>query len=651
MSVLPTVEAASPRRAARRSAAANEHVVAIDGLRAVAVIGVIAYHLGVIPGGFLGVDLFFVISGFVITRLILGRLESPGRFRLRDFWTRRAKRLVPAVLCVLVAVQLWLHLVDPIGLETVVDGQTVSSLVYATNWYDILVDLPYGQAGPDASPLNHLWSLAIEEQFYLVWPVLLILLRTRRRIATAAVVGIAISVALTFTVGQGWSLTRLYQGTDIRMAALLVGALIAVARLDARMSGLDRRRAGLIRSAAPFVAILSAAGLGLLWLLVPLDRSLFDGPLLLATTLEGVLVASIVVAPRSWFSSVLSLGVFRYVGHRSYALYLWHWPVIICVSEVMTGWQGVDLAIPRTLLIVVLTLVSYAAIENPIRRSPYRGWRLWAGLALTTLLVAGLAVAPASATAAWFGRLTGPPTAAKPVDTDQAAYALSPVQPGTKLLVVGDSWAENLGRGMADPGFGVVVDNRGQGGCGIADPEAYMNDDGAVVPPPAQCLTWRSDWAKRIVVDRPDVVVLGVGDYDQRKARIAGSWVYPGDPVFDERYAAHLDEAIAIFTDAGIPVWVPSTVVLNGEPFHAHSIAMNDLLTAAVARNEGATLFDFGHYLCRPEEVHDCPRVRDGRPIYDATGHVAPFWQLRSAQWSLNQIQSAVPAPDPATTG
>ncbi|WP_285114054.1 acyltransferase [Leifsonia sp. fls2-241-R2A-40a] len=494
---LATMEAQSCSAPRRRRMPAG-HIQAIDGLRAVAVLGVVAFHLNALPGGFLGVDLFFVISGYVITRAILTQREA-GTFRLGRFWFSRIKRLLPAVLLVLIAVEVWIAVVAPAGLERVTDGQSLSSLVYGTNWFNIAGDFGYADASRESSPLNHLWSLAIEEQFYLLWPALLLLLPKRWLVLAVTTAGVGAGLVYGVAAQQFWSFDRLYQGTDVRMVALVGGAMIAAFGAGGGPSPLPRAFSRALRRLAPWMALASAVALAWLWATLPLDRRIFGGPLALAIVLEIVLVASIAAPSARLFASVLSWGPLVFIGRRSYALYLWHWPVIVIVSETYTGWTDWDLAAARAVAMVLLTMLSYALIENPIRRMKNAGPGLWIGLAAAIAAVVALASLPGGA----WAPSSGAPRAQGSTDPRLAA-----IEPGRKVLVAGDSWAAALAQGMTDPEFGATVENYGRGGCGIADPQAYMNDDASVVPPPAQCLAWRAEWASAVEKDRPDAVVL-----------------------------------------------------------------------------------------------------------------------------------------------
>ena len=244
------------------------HVPALDGLRGAAVVAVLLYHGGYLEGGYLGVDLFFVLSGYLITSLLLAEQRATGAIRLRTFWVRRIRRLVPALLLVLagVAVYAWLW-ATPVDLTTIRrDG--LATLFYVANWHTILRGVSYWDISLAPSPLQHTWSLAIEEQFYLVWPLVVAGLARFGRAAAAqrllrlccllAVVSAALFVALPLL---GMSTTRAYEGTDTRATALVLGAAWAAYRMRRR----GRLLAGPSR-AADVVAIAAVVCLGIAWL-------------------------------------------------------------------------------------------------------------------------------------------------------------------------------------------------------------------------------------------------------------------------------------------------------------------------------------------------------------------------------------------------
>jgi peptidoglycan/LPS O-acetylase OafA/YrhL len=342
----------------------------------VAVLAVIAYHFGYprAQGGFFGVDIFFVLSGYLITSLLLTEHARNGTINLVAFWYRRAKRLLPALLLMLVVVAFWIGAnASPFELSMRRDDM-FWTLFYGANWHFIASGQDYFAQFASASPLRHTWSLAIEEQFYLVWPILIAvaLWLGRRRPAVVAglcIAGIAasaIAMALLYDPGDP---SRAYYGTDARMHELLVGALLAV--LVREYSG----RALLVaaRRAAPAVAV--AAGLVLLGaftLLSDTEPLYYRGLSLVLALVAAALVWGVETAPRSLPARLISLRPFAWVGKISYGLYLWHWPVILFVNST-TGPFGLlpgsfGLNAERFALTFAAATTSFYLVEQPIRR-------------------------------------------------------------------------------------------------------------------------------------------------------------------------------------------------------------------------------------------------------------------------------------------
>jgi peptidoglycan/LPS O-acetylase OafA/YrhL len=327
---------------------------ALDGLRAVAVLAVMVYHSGLIYGGFLGVDVFFTLSGFLITTLLLEEHARAGTIAIGRFYVRRALRLLPALVAFLIfwggasmnAPQFWVIL-----------GELLGVLFYVTNWLII-----YWMAGP----LDHTWSLAIEEQFYVVWPVtLLLLLRWVRRstwivavLVTAAAGSLAWRLALALVAGTPF--TRIYVGTDTHADGVLIGAALAV--LLSRQGGCAPT--GTLRRA---VVALSALGLPLLLLAAPLVPGYAWGVTTLAALATGGVILDI-VAGGSRVTRWLECAWLVSIGRISYGLYLWHWPVF--------GWHAAlrspgESAAPLWLSVLAWSLtfaaalISYHLIERP----------------------------------------------------------------------------------------------------------------------------------------------------------------------------------------------------------------------------------------------------------------------------------------------
>jgi len=375
----PVAPAPAPRR--RPANARGPRVPGLDGLRAVAVLAVLAFHLAPawVPGGFLGVDVFFVVSGFLITTLLLREVASTSRIRLPRFWVRRARRLLPALALVLVTSIPVARLVEP-DLTVGIGRQLLGALTFSTNWVEIAAGTDYfDETQPEL--LRILWSLAIEEQFYLVWPVLLVVLLVtvrsaawRVRVVLAAALVSVLAMALLYTplYGPGADPTRVYYGTDTHAFGLLLGAAMTLrwAKASPVLQGAQAR----------VLPPLALAGLIALFLLLRSDSPLTYPLGLLAASLLAlvlVLACDAARAEPTWFTTVLETGVLRWVGERSYGIYLWHWPVACIVTAAVgaqpgTAWWAVGIGL-SAVLTFVLAAASYRWVELPVRRLGFRG--------------------------------------------------------------------------------------------------------------------------------------------------------------------------------------------------------------------------------------------------------------------------------------
>ncbi len=398
------------------TAVTGHHLPALNGLRALAVLGVIAYHLqlGWATGGYLGVDLFFVLSGFLITTLLLEEWAGTGTVNLADFWARRAKRLLPALFLVVVGLALYLVLNAAFGgsgANGLVDlpalrGDALSTLLYVGNWHAIYAHQSYFAQFSTPSPLQHTWSLAIEEQFYLVWPpVLLLLLRAARRswrqvgLMVTVVVGLASAGLMALLFHPGADPTRIYYGTDTRLFDLMAGATVAFLAAARPQPTLRARRA--LHVAAP----LAAAGLAVCWVTSGTAQGLprnwmFEGGFLLCAVLGAVVVADARLLNRGVFARVLSIRPLHFLGTISYGVYLWHWPIFVYMTGARTGLSSGPLDAARVASTLVVATASYYLVERPIRRANLRGpLRLWLAPLTGVVTAAALIVATTPAVA------------------------------------------------------------------------------------------------------------------------------------------------------------------------------------------------------------------------------------------------------------
>ncbi len=343
----------------------------IDALRALAVLAVFFYHAGVewLPGGFLGVDLFFVISGYLITTLLLREFRRGGHVKLGRFWLRRARRLLPAVGVMIALTMLVGAILEPDRVEQL-RGDAIASLAYFANWHFIYADVSYFDQFQRPSLFTHLWSLSVEEQFYLFWPLVFaagMKLFGRTRLLLGVAVGALTSVALAWVLFEpGADASRVYYGTDTHAVGLLAGVALALV-----WSPVELRR----RQAGPRVGpILDTVGVLALGLIVAAfltvndyDLGLWRGGYLWLALITAVLIA-VVAHPAARLGGVLGQAPVLWLGLRSYSFYLWHWPVLALTRP------GTDVDLPSELLIplqlalvALLAELSYRFVELPFR--------------------------------------------------------------------------------------------------------------------------------------------------------------------------------------------------------------------------------------------------------------------------------------------
>lgn len=353
----------------------------LDGLRALAIVAVLVFHLheGWLPGGFLGVDVFFVISGFLITSLLVHEVSSTGRLDAPRFWVRRARRLLPALFIVIAGASLTARMVSS-DLVVNLGRQVLGAATFSTNWLEIAAGASYFDGTAPVLFMNF-WSLAVEEQFYLVWPVLTVLLvRTvlpRHRAPIALALALASAVAMGALYHPGQDATRVYYGTDTHLMGLMIGAALAFAWAAPQRMRIEDLRDRWGRYATPA----AGAVLALLLLLGANDQTFtFRGGMLLACLATGVLlVAAIdraVDGRRTPLQRVLDAAPVRWLGVRSYGIYLWHWPVILIVGQLVPAAIGTFGFVATRGLAVAITLglaeASFRYVEMPIRRNGFR---------------------------------------------------------------------------------------------------------------------------------------------------------------------------------------------------------------------------------------------------------------------------------------
>lgn len=354
----------------------KRYMPGLDGLRALSVLAVIAYHLNLkwAGGGLLGVAIFFVISGYLITDQIILEWKLHGRLRLLKFWVRRLRRLLPAMFVMLIFVALWLWIADPTRLLSL-KGEFISSLFYINNWWLIFHQVSYFESFGPPSPIGHLWSLAVEEQFYLIWPVALtiVLKHIRYRgklliwILGAAIIS-ALAMALIYVPGDDPS--RVYYGTDTRAFALLIGAALAVVWPSWKLKGNITEKANRILDLTGLFGM--CALIMMIFTSNKFDESLYRGGFFYLSIITAIVIA-VLVHPASRMGMLMGCKPLRWIGVRSYSLYIWHFPIIM-LSNPDVSMDGPDyiLIVLQLLASFALASLSFNYIEEPLRRGKRR---------------------------------------------------------------------------------------------------------------------------------------------------------------------------------------------------------------------------------------------------------------------------------------
>ncbi|MDX6317639.1 MAG: hypothetical protein QOD35_1039 [Nocardioidaceae bacterium] len=348
------------------------YLPALDGIRAIAVLAVLGYHFGVpwLAGGLLGVGVFFTLSGCLITGILLSAYERTGGLELRRFWVHRARRLLPGLVLMLVVVLGTTALAQRGSLDQRWD-QTLAAIFYVSNWTTIAGNVSYFDHFAGPGPLDHLWSLAVEEQFYLLWPLALLLLVRVVKLPVlkvarwTLVLGAVSFVLLALLASPGFDNTRAYEGTDTRAGELLVGAALAMVYGPLRHPLRIKLATRVIVDVAAVAALIAMACL----MMKTSEYSLFlyRGGLVLLSLASAVLIAA-VSYPASLVGRALGVAPLRWVGERSYGLYLWHMPIVAVISQSTLVAHPVRTGVLLFLFTLLMADLSWRLVENPIRQ-------------------------------------------------------------------------------------------------------------------------------------------------------------------------------------------------------------------------------------------------------------------------------------------
>ena len=617
------------------------------------------YHLGLprFRGGYLGVDLFFVLSGYLITGLLVGEWEGRGGVSFRRFYARRARRLLPALFVLLAALLAWIAwrrttLLDPDGLRR----DIAATLAYVANWRFVAVGSSYFDQFTDPSALRHAWSLAIEEQYYLLWPLLLVgLLRVargdRRRVLVGTLaLAIASAVAMAVLYTPGHDPSRVYYGTDTRAFELLGGSALALV--------LAGRRWRL----PEWAGAVALAALVVQWLTVGDDAGwMYRGGFVLATVLGAVAVGAVARTADGAgpLTRALSIAPLRGLGRISYGVYLWHWPVIVLLRPPTIDVSGDALRVVQVAVTLVVSIASYLVIEQPVRTGTLlrRGaWAARVAAPATAVVLVGVIVATASPAPERGARpvVAAPPTSTgggTPSTTSTTAAPRPILHAGRvptaadplRVLLVGDSVMVD-----ASPGIEAAIEATG---VAKVEPGAF----------PGFGLTytksWRSDWTEMVKKVHPDVVVVLLGAWDADNAL-----AHPPD-----WYAGVVADATAVLAgDGARVVWLgwppthPPAVAGRPEPDYGHIELQRDTVDTAFRtvadRHPGDVAYvDTGATLSLPDGSFSAflPDPTTGAMVrarkHDNT-HFCPSGAERMGRLVLGALTPVFALPAPSAT-
>ncbi len=601
------------------------HNTALEGLRGVALLGVLLFHapFSWMSGGFLGVSTFFTLSGFLITTLLLAEHERTGQVSLGGFWQRRLRRLMPSlsigVIVVLATSPWWV----PESALQLLPGDGLASYFYYANWWFMQPQYAYSRLFADPSPLQHCWSLAIEAQFYLVYPLLVgAALRTRGGLGSLFALlaaGIATSVLLAWAPANVDDVTyRIYYGTGARAAELLVGGVLAVAYA----------RGLLVRDGGSALAAKNALGIPAALVVLGLwSQSHVESPWLYQGGLFAYSVLSTVVLWAALDASALLHRAFsarplRALGRVSYAGYVYHWPLFLVVDEDATGLAPGPLFLVRFALTVGLATLTTRGIETPIRRGTWlAGRRGLAAAVVTSVVVIALVAGIHGATSDVAVPETAPTGATK----------------GLRVGVFGDSVAGSLLPGLRPwlraEARAAVLEVGGRA-CRLGDDTEYERQGRWRRRPAGTCDGFPSKWGEIAEAHGLDLAIVLIGPHEVRNRRLepAGESRALGDPRLDAVVARGIRSGIDSLRAAGIPtVWLTAPSIrlrLQPDPDHrseaeasdpARMQRLNELIhDAAAEQPDAVAVVDLASFVrawpdgemsgaLRPDGVHFAP--------------------------------------------
>lgn len=615
---------------------------ALDGLRGVAVLSVVLYHTRALHGGWLGVEVFFVLSGFLITSILFAEMQSTARINLVNFWRRRARRLLPALFLMIGAITVYGAVISLRSDLTSLRREVIGALTYTSNWVQIYGGGGYWGQFTAPSPLRHMWSLAVEEQFYLAFPFVALVTLRRRRPHIVLWSLTALAVTWQITMAFFGSVDRVYLGTDTRLAGILLGASLAVTPIVPAVAGILRRLAiPVALGLAVAIAVLDGANI-----------STFRGPFQAATIAAAILVVVCADPHPKGFGAAMTQRPLVYVGKLSYGLYLFHWPIADALEQ-KSGLSGWWLAGVTLLISFPIAVASYHLIETPIRhhglgvlRPSFLAPAAAAALAVAPLVLTTALAVPAvtSVTAGSITQAQAPNSGG--VSSDRplpmaGGRIQRPPDRRYRVMIVGDSVGHSLAEraSVLANDAGIRVFSRAAPSCGF-DRDLDTWQGGAESP---DCLTILDQWPSDVAAFRPDLVIWMYGSWSTKTMN--GALRTQCDPELRDRVLSSYESGLSVLSGTGARVafvgpadWGPPAwekKVITDETHQAYECTRANIRSFVGKHPASTVALDLQPLLC---EGKVCDATADGQLVREDGVHPTGPGGLSVALHVLDQV-------------
>ncbi|AKU16772.1 hypothetical protein VV02_14330 [Luteipulveratus mongoliensis] len=624
---------------------------ALDGLRAVSVVTIMLFHVPVawVHGGYWSVNVFFVVSGYLITGLLLKEHSKWGNIDLVGFYLRRARRLLPALLVMLVGVSLLAPRIMGSQTPGTIRGDGIAALFYVANWRMIITGQSYFEQFGAPSPFRHTWTLAIEEQYYLLFPLLLLLLlrifRQRRSWGPVLVVGALglLSALVMSWVNKPGDPSRVYYGTDARMQDILVGAVLALVlhRMGkARVAALAQHRGVLA-----VLGWVTAAGTLAAFLWLPADGWVFSGGFLLFDVMFVFLVLSVELAPTTSIARIISTPVLAWVGKLSYGLYLWHWPIFIFLSPDRVDLGTVPLMALRFAVTFAVATASFYLVEDPIRRGSLRrrlGPRVSPAVSTASIGVTAVLIGISA-----YGVQLAP--SAKAGEGNSTTVGSGDYG----VLIVGDSVGFSLGYNFPKEKYPDTSTTANVNfGCGTAEQHLAFNGKPQQGDDQPECETIFANWREGMQKAKPKAIVWSLGGWEVFDHVADGKVLDVGTPAYASYLSGRLEKGLDALGEGGskapiyitnVPCYHQEKFVVSGDDLSVdrndpkRAKAVNAVLTSFAAKHpDRVHIADLDSFACpngKFEDIVHGVKLRIDGVHYTADGARA-FWA-----WLMPQIR------------